>query len=76
MLIYPLRAKNLTEETKEKKNKKEIGRFKFVSDEEPMVALVFGVPGKKNEVYLEYDTNKIHQMQQQASCYYDEGDEE
>lgn len=76
LLIYPLRAKNLTEETKEKKNKKEIGRFKFVSDEESMVTLVFGVPGKKNEVYLEYDTNKIHQMQQQASCYYDEGDEE
>lgn len=74
LLIYPVRAKQLTDE--EKKKLIERGKTPYES-EESFVSLVFGLPAsglEKDQVWVEYDTNKIYQMQSENG--YLEGEDE
>lgn len=74
LLIYPLRTKKLTDEEK----KKLIGKGKMpYESKEAFVSLVFGLPAsglEKDQVWVEYDTNKIYQMQSENG--YIEGEDE
>lgn len=76
LLIYPLRT--FTEHTAEQRDKLEKEGAKLVVSDKPFVTLVFGIPGDgsrdKDRVFVDYDTNKIYQIQREGG--YDEGDDE
>lgn len=68
LMVYPLRTNT---------EKKTVAGDLFVS-EAPLVALVFGIPGSgadTDNVSVDYDTNRIYQMQREDGYYEEDGEE-
>lgn len=68
LMIYPIRTNA----------SKKLMSGELYTSENPLVALVFGIPGEgggRDDVSVEYDTNRIYQMQREDG-YYDEDEGE
>lgn len=76
LLIYPIRPQDVFSE--EQRKRYEASESRIFRSDEVLVGLVFGIPstGKKaaDEVYVEYDINRIGQLQREEG--FDEGDGE